>query len=387
MLERQKRDVRLDLFRGLALLIIFVNHVGFNPLAKVTPARFGPSDAAEIFIFISGYAVALAYAPILAERGFLSCQTKALARCRQLWVANFITMLACGLIVGASVFGGLVSMADSHRLASFLPLFEQPAAALAWHAVLLYLPYAFDILALYIVLIVAAPAYLWLLGRFGMAALLGPAALYAVTQLAPDLSPPNLWGGRWNFSPLAWQLVFFLGVTMAFALRHGFRMPRSGALLAGALAILLGMMLWKGAAAEGIRAMLPVGLLPFLPEHGIPLAEKHTLGPMRLLHFLALACAAALLVPRGAKWLQWGPVQLLTSCGRHSLPVFCFGLFLSFCGTIVLLKAQGIAAVLTVNVGGMAALVLLGVALERQRTLRRTRRVPVEGRRRVPEAL
>ncbi|MGF7173696.1 OpgC family protein [Azospirillum doebereinerae] len=386
MLERQTRDVRLDLFRGLALLIIFVNHVGLNPLAKVTPARFGPSDAAEIFIFISGYAVALAYAPLFAERGFLPSQMKALVRCRQLWVANFLTMLTCGLIVGISVFGGLVSVTDSHRLASFLPLFEQPATALAWHAVLLYLPYAFDILALYIVLIVAAPAYLWLLARFGVAAFLGPVALYAGVQVAPDLSPPNLWGERWNFSPLAWQVVFFLGMTMAFALRGGHRLPRSGALLAAALAILLGMMLWKGAAAEGIRAMLPGGMQAVLPEQGIPLAEKHTLGPMRLLHFLALACAAALLVPRDAKWLRWGPMQLLTNCGRHSLPVFCLGLILSFCGTIVLLKAQGIAAVLAVNLGGMGALILLGLTLERQRTLRRTRRSPVEGRR-VSEAL
>lgn len=384
MLERQARDVRLDLFRGFALLVIFVNHVGANPLAKVTPRNFGPSDAAEIFVFISGYAVAMAYAPLFVERGFMACQAKALSRCRQLWLANLATLLVCAAIVGLATFGGTVSMDESHRLASFAPLFEQPLLALSWHVVLLYLPYAFDILALYILLMAAAPAYLWLYHRYGVAAFFLPVALYGVAQAAPDLVPANLWGGRWNFHPLAWQIVFFLGLTMALSGRSDERrLPRLPVLVAS-LAVLLGMALWKLAAADAFQARLPDGIAAWLPQDGIPLIDKDSLGPMRLLHFLALAWAAVLLVPRGAGWLGAAPARAVAVCGRHALPVFCFSLALAFVGTIILLRAHGPVAILGVNLGGVAAMLLLAAGLERRRVARRSRPAPALARAEAP---
>lgn len=377
MQQRQTRDVRLDLFKGVALLIIFVNHVGGNPLAKVTPGRFGPSDSAEIFVFISGYAIALAYGPVLAERGFAACQRKALGRCRQLWAANVATMLASALVVALAVHVGGLPMEASNRLASFAPLFESPATAMAWHLVLMYLPFALDILALYILLVAAAPLFLWSHARFGMAAVALPVALYLFAQAVPGLIPPNLWEGGWNFSPLAWQCVFFLGASLALAVRSG-RVPgrvpvrRSPWLLAAALAVVVGMALWKGAASDLGRALTPDDLEVWLPTQTIPWADKDTLGPMRLLHFLALVCVAALLVPRDAAWLGSAPARLLTACGRHSLPVFCVGVVLAIAGTAALLPGKGLVPVLAVNLGGVAILLTLAAVLER----RRTRRLP-----------
>ncbi|AWU95248.1 OpgC family protein [Azospirillum ramasamyi] len=376
MQQRQARDVRLDLFKGVALLIIFVNHVGGNPLAKVMPARFGPSDSAEIFVFISGYAVALAYGPVLAERGFAACQRKALGRCRQLWAANIATMLVSALVVALAVHAAGLPMEDSNRLESFAPLFDSPAVAMAWHLVLMYLPFTLDILALYILLVAASPLFLWSCARFGVAAVVaGSAALYLLAQAAPGLIPPNLWEESWNFSPLAWQCVFFLGAALALVVRSGgVTLPRSPWLLAVALAVVVGMALWKGAASDLGRALVPAGLHGWLPEQTIPWTDKDTLGPMRLLHFLALACAAALLVPRDAAWLRSAPARLLTACGRHSLPVFCVGVVLSFAGTALLMAGKGAAMVLAVNLGGIALLLVLALVLER----RRTRRLPAK---------
>jgi len=45
------RDPRLDVFRGLAMFIILIAHVPGNFLALWIPARFGFSDATEIFVF------------------------------------------------------------------------------------------------------------------------------------------------------------------------------------------------------------------------------------------------------------------------------------------------------------------------------------------------
>src|SRR6266480_6943941 len=57
--QRSGRDLRLDLFRGLSLFFIFIDHVPDNVLSYLTLQSFSFCDAAEVFIFISGYAAAL----------------------------------------------------------------------------------------------------------------------------------------------------------------------------------------------------------------------------------------------------------------------------------------------------------------------------------------
>src|SRR5210317_23111 len=55
------RDIRLDFFRGLAMFIILIAHTPGNFLTSWIPARWGFSDATEIFVFCSGMASAIAF--------------------------------------------------------------------------------------------------------------------------------------------------------------------------------------------------------------------------------------------------------------------------------------------------------------------------------------
>ena len=64
---RFERDVRIDFFRGVALYMILVDHVVGDPLSKVTYQRFGFSDAAELFVFLSGVSCAIVYSRLLAK--------------------------------------------------------------------------------------------------------------------------------------------------------------------------------------------------------------------------------------------------------------------------------------------------------------------------------
>ena len=50
-----RRDVRLDLFRGLANWAIFLDHIPHEVLSWITIKNYGFSDAADLFVFISGY--------------------------------------------------------------------------------------------------------------------------------------------------------------------------------------------------------------------------------------------------------------------------------------------------------------------------------------------
>ena len=65
------RDLRLDLFRGLALWLIFLDHIPSNVVSWITIRNYGFSDATEIFIFISGYTAAFVYGRAMADRGFV----------------------------------------------------------------------------------------------------------------------------------------------------------------------------------------------------------------------------------------------------------------------------------------------------------------------------
>ncbi len=65
------RDLRLDLFRGLALWLIFLDHIPSNIVSWITIRHYGFSDATEIFVFISGYTAAFVYGRVWRYRGFV----------------------------------------------------------------------------------------------------------------------------------------------------------------------------------------------------------------------------------------------------------------------------------------------------------------------------
>ena len=70
-LSSNERELRLDLFRGLALWLIFIDHVSPDLLTWFTIRNYGFSDAAEIFIFISGYTAAFVYGRAMLKSGFV----------------------------------------------------------------------------------------------------------------------------------------------------------------------------------------------------------------------------------------------------------------------------------------------------------------------------
>ena len=74
------RDLRLDLFRGIANWAIFLDHIPNNIVNWLTTRNYGFSDAADLFVFISGYTAAFVYARIMLERGFIAGATRLLKR-------------------------------------------------------------------------------------------------------------------------------------------------------------------------------------------------------------------------------------------------------------------------------------------------------------------
>ena len=98
---QSRRDHRVDFLRGLALAIIFVNHVPGNFYEKLTPKNFGFSDAAEIFVILAGFASAYAYFSRFERGEIWEAVCKAWRRAGVLYMSHVVTTVAAVALLGA----------------------------------------------------------------------------------------------------------------------------------------------------------------------------------------------------------------------------------------------------------------------------------------------
>ena len=156
-----ERELRLDLFRGLALWLIFIDHLPPNLLTWLTIRNYGFSDATEIFIFISGYTAAFVYGRAMLEAGFVVATARILRRVWQIYVAHvflFTIFLAEISYVATSFENPLYT--EEMGIMDFL---KQPDVTIVQALLLRFRPVNMDVLPLYIVLMLFLPLILWLM--------------------------------------------------------------------------------------------------------------------------------------------------------------------------------------------------------------------------------
>src|SRR5262245_601594 len=90
-----QRDLRIDFFRGLALIFIFIDHVPDNKLANFTLRNFGFADAAEVFVLLAGFSAVLAYGRTFDTQGFQAGATRVWKRARDIYVWHIGLLLLC----------------------------------------------------------------------------------------------------------------------------------------------------------------------------------------------------------------------------------------------------------------------------------------------------
>ena len=93
------RDLRIDACRGIALWFIFLDHVPNNVGTWLTLRNYGFSDAAEIFMFVSGVTCALAYGRAWRSEGWTGVISRTLRRSCDIYVAFLLLTLACAILV------------------------------------------------------------------------------------------------------------------------------------------------------------------------------------------------------------------------------------------------------------------------------------------------
>jgi hypothetical protein len=354
-----ERDLRLDLFRGLALWLIFLDHIPSNVVSWATIRNYGFSDATEIFVFISGYTAAFVYGRAMHERGFVIAGVRILRRAWQVYIAHmflFVIFMAEIAYVGASLRNPLY--AEEMNILDFL---QQPDVTLLQALLLKFKPANMDVLPLYIVLLLSFPPVLWLVRRAPQMALAGSVALYLLTWRF-NWNLPAYPTGHWYFNPLAWQLLFVFGAWCASA-----DWDRLWLALRSRWALVLAIAYLVFAFCVSLTWYIPTfaRFMPrWLSEVIYPI-DKTNLDILRFIHFLALALIVVRALPKDWPGLNARALWPAIVCGQQSLAVFCLGVFLAFTSHFILVEVSDrILMQVALSVAGIIIMVAVAAVLQ-----------------------
>ncbi|MBR1151690.1 OpgC domain-containing protein [Bradyrhizobium sp. JYMT SZCCT0428] len=348
-LPPSKRDLRLDLFRGLANWAMFLGHIPSTVLAWLTFRNYGFSDGADLFVFISGYTSASVYTRKMSERGFVFGATRLLKRVWQIYAAH--VLLFVFYISSIHFLSHKFNAPDFIDQFNVAPLTNAPVEALVEGLVLKYKPVNLDVLPLYVVLMGSFPPILWLMLKHRNWIMFGSVLLYfAARQFGWNF--PSYPSGVWYFNPFAWQLLFVLGAWLALggADTLNFLVRSRLVFCVGVTYLLFATIMTFAAFLPELQAVFPRFLFDaFNPN------DKTNLAPYRFLHLALLIIVVARIIPIDAPGLRVAIWRPLVKCGQQSLEVFCVGIYLSFIAYFILeATSDGVLAQLLVGAGGLS---------------------------------
>jgi hypothetical protein len=343
------RDLRLDLFRGIANWAIFLDHIPYNVVNWLTTRNYGFSDAADLFVFISGYTASFVYARMMIERGFVVGATRLMKRVWQLYVAHVFLFVIYIVTIGFVA----IKFHDPDIISEFnvAGLIDNPIETLSQGMLLKFKPVNLDVLPLYIVLMGVFPPILWFMLRRPDTVMVASLVLYfAARQFGWNL--PAYPAGSWYFNPFCWQLLFIFGAWFALggALESRSVIRSKYLLIAGLLYLVFALVMTMAGRFEAFGDLFPRWLYEaFNPN------DKTNLAPYRVAHFVIIAFFVTRFFPRDWPGLEWKMFAPVIKCGQQSLEVFCVGVFLSFIAHFLLTLSSGSVLVqILVSIAGIA---------------------------------
>ena len=346
-----ERDLRIDLFRGLSLWWIYIDHIPETFLNQFTPKNFGFSDAAEILVFLSGLASGIVYGDIARQSGLAITSLRIFRRSLEIYVAYIVTLVFL-LDEVSHLAAYQASMLDHANLAILL---ERPADTLFQATLLRYSPVNLDPLLLMVILHFALQAILPAVIRAWPLALIGSIALYLLSHKFDwyIVAYPT---GQIYFNPLNWQLLFVIGIcwganrgTWQLAIiRSKTLATLSAAFLIFSLVITLG---WQ---IHSIEIYVPGWLSRLIYP-----VDKSNLDILRLVHFAALALLCWRFLPSNLDIFRARALRPLVQCGEYALVIYCVGVLLSFAGHAIL--SMGWDSLMSQALVTLAGLLIIGI--------------------------
>lgn len=316
----------VDFWRGFALVTIFINHVPGLFYERFTHRNVSFSDSAELFVFLAGWSLGLMVKSFRNRFGAATLVSRLGARVLKIYAAQIlISSVALAMLALAALMLDNPYILEWHNAAA---VFQEPQTAHIGLVLLTHQLGYFDILPLYVVLMVFAPA-LGLVDRSAPWLLLPLSLLvYFAALVTPFTARTWPVEGQWFFNPFTWQAIFVLGFVLS-------RDEGVGAWARRNLHVLRLV-----AIPIVIVAAIVVRFRLFPDPMSLPnpkllfLNGKTFLTPVRLIQFLALVAVFSMAFPYIQRVLPWLSDQL-SLLGRNSLNVFCVGSLLSLLGQII----------------------------------------------------
>ncbi len=335
------RDPRIDAFRGLALMMIVIDHMPGNPWENITVRNIGFSDAAEAFFIMSGIAAGIAYSPVVAR--WLAGETRLWDAMAPMWrrawtlytVQILLTVIAIALFSWAAATFYRGQFREMHNLAQ---IYENTGPALTGLAALTYQIGYVNILPSYIVLLIVGPALIAAGLRAPWLTLTASVVVWFIAGSQQINIPNHPGNGGWFLDPLTWQAIFVVGLLIGIRHRKDQRLvPVSWPLFGLAVAFLLFVFAWRhlpGLAEVMNHKMAQLGALG--APSNIVGHNKTYLALPRFLHILVLVYALSCLpiVTRICASKFAAPLRLM---GGHGLLVFGIGSILALAGQIIMI--------------------------------------------------
>ncbi|WEZ84177.1 OpgC domain-containing protein (plasmid) [Rhizobium sp. 32-5/1] len=318
----KERENRIDLIRGLSLLLIFVGHANFSFSEGLQHSR-GFSDASELFVLMAGISAALAYYPRTGIVDLRSLLAKPLRRARKIYAVHVALILVLVGLFSIGLASGLPLFVQASATLELTSFWSDPSGNLASIFLLRYMPGNFDILPMYVILIACVPFFLYFHDRrplllFGASGVVWLGAGFGHVNFVNTALPE----GHWYFDPLSWQMIFLIGLTVGVRIKTG-RPP-----------LPYNRLLFIAAAAFCLLA-IPINILFHFhfvepPSQWLyrAMTSKTNDGILRLVNAVAILYVLwnidAIRRMANASLLQ--PICVI---GRHSMAVFVTGLLLS----------------------------------------------------------
>lgn len=321
---RVGRDRRLDMLRGIALAMIFINHIPGTVYENYTSRNFGFSDAAEGFVLISGISAALAYSAALNRRPLWTGVARIWGRAWLLYLVHlFVMAWVIGIAAGVARFTGNMVMMSQNNLQY---LQSDLAGVLVGIPLLTHQLGYVNILPLYTVLLLVSPGLLWLAWRWPVWLVAGSVLMWFIAGTYHFDLPNYPLPGGWFFNPFAWQIIFVIGLLTGVYIRQGKRLVAVRRWLQAISWIYLAfscVTIWVPPVDHAMGHTLWLAKNAGAPWFFTDFDKTYVTLP-RLLHIMALAYLLSSL-----KVVRWAcatvgarPFALL---GRQALPVFALG--------------------------------------------------------------
>jgi hypothetical protein len=353
-------DCRIDFFRGLSLIFIFINHIPENAFSYLTSRTYALFDSAEVFMFLAGYSAALAYYGLVPQ-GLQAFSLKALRRARAIWTYHLL--LAAGVMAAAHAIGE-AGIKTNYEI--FLDKIESdPVRVLLGAPLLAFQAPLLDILPMYVMVMLLAPFLIWLRVRGELALLTASGLMWMFTaRFFPNI-PTMTYDVAWNFNPFCWQFLFAIGLAFGWRTRTSMPPVASGesrrvldiccvlfVVFSACVLMTIAFETIDDAAANRLRAMYFS-------------LNKQTLDLWRLVGLLASAYLVARLVSKEAGWLKFRAVRWICAAGAASLPIFALTVVLSFAGKFVVMALDHtVLADAIVSGAGIVIILAVGLGLK-----------------------